>query len=746
MKNKKRVEEFSENVARYFENEKNLHLQGPGTKALAAWFLGPKAENQAEMADLIKFSLDAHCQDRRDYFPDDPVYVTEETKNSEEYKMAMVAFKGHLNAMLTELRGSIPLSSYRNQSHMYWDITMPGAVGYFAGMLYNQNNVATEASPVTTYLEMLVGDDLCTMLGYYVPTKKEQKEGVIKPWGHITCDGSVANTEAMWSARNLKFLPVTIAHAIAEEPSLAAAKNLRVTMPNGHETKRLLDLDSWQLLNLRTDDILQLSPDIQSNFGIDATVLQTAIGPYNVQVIGMAEFYHRFLPDLSPEQPAIMAPSTMHYSWPKSAAILGLGSNTLRHVPVDLNCRMDTTELRKQLDECLEKKIPVLQVVAVMGTTEESAVDPLDEIVKIREEYRQAGLEFELHLDAAWGGYFASMIRGEDPDAKISTDGLLSTPAMTMGDYVRRQYEAFQHADSITVDPHKAGFIPYPAGALCYRNGGQRDLVAFTAPVVYHGGIDPTVGVYGIEGSKPGAAAAGVYLSHRVIRTDVTGYGQILGKCFWNSKRLYAEVLTLEERNEDAPFIVRLVQRPPAERDGQPEGVIKKQIAFIGKEIVPRSNQELIEFFQADNDAWELFREMGSDQIIITYTFNLKLPDGSLNHDLKLCNALNMEIFKQLSLQEFHEKNAGEVPDKPMFVTQSNFSESGYGEKFVEYYAGRLGLEWKSGSSINFIISTTQDPWVTDTAEGNFIPELGKVLTETVTRAVHKIWSDYNLS
>ncbi|WP_341234668.1 hypothetical protein [uncultured Sulfitobacter sp.] len=37
----------------------------------------------------------------------------------------------------------------------------------------------------------------------------------------------------------------------------------------------------------------------------------------------------------------------------------------------------------------------------------------------------------------------------------------------------------------------------------------MRDLIAFTASVVYHGGVNPTVGVYGIEGSKPGAVADG---------------------------------------------------------------------------------------------------------------------------------------------------------------------------------------------------------------------------------------------
>ena len=745
MGNSNRAKEFSESVERYFSGNGNLHLEGEGTKEIAAWFLGPKAENQAEMAELLDIAFKAHCQDRKDFFPSDPVYVTDEVKKSVDYRLAMEAFKGHLNDMLRELRGSIPLSSYRNQSHMYWDITMPGAVGYFAAMLYNQNNVATEASPVTTYLEMLVGDDLCTMLGYHVPDKKEIEAGAIKPWGHITCDGSVANTESMWSSRNMKFMPVTIAQALANESSLASAKALRVKLPNGHETKKLLELDSWELLNLRIDDILTLSQDIQKNYGISADVLQTALAPYNVQYIGMAEFYHRFLPDLVPEQPAIMAPATMHYSWPKAAALLGIGQGAVKPIPVDLNCRMDMIELRKQLDSCLENKIPVLQVIAVMGTTEESAVDPLDEIVAMREEFRMAGLDFELHLDAAWGGYFASMLRNEDSGASVSAEGLNSTPAMSMGDYVRRQYEAFPQADSITVDPHKAGYIPYPAGALCYRNGAQRDLVAFTAPVVYHGGVDPTVGVYGVEGSKPGAAAAGVYLSHKVIRPDASGYGKILGKCFWNSKRLYAEVLTLEQRNPDVPFIVRTVQRPPAERAGLSAAEVRKQIELIGREIVPRSNDELMDLFSADEQAWRLFREMGSDQIIITYSFNFKLPDGTINSDIALCNALNKDIFNRLSLQEFDKRTSGDVPDKPMFVTQSDFSQEGYGQAFVQHYAERLELVWQPGSSLAFIISTTQDPWVTNTSEGNFIPTIGEVLKDTVTAAVHKIWDDQGL-
>ena len=68
----------------------------------------------------------------------------------------------------------------------------------------------------------------------------------------------------------------------------------------------------------------------------------------------------------------------------------------------------------------------------------------------------------------------------------------------------------------VTIDPHKAGFCQYPAGALAYRNGTMKGFITLQAPEVFHGEDDVSVGVYGLEGSKPGAAAAGVMLAHRV--------------------------------------------------------------------------------------------------------------------------------------------------------------------------------------------------------------------------------------
>jgi glutamate/tyrosine decarboxylase-like PLP-dependent enzyme len=45
--------------------------------------------------------------------------------------------------------------------------------------------------------------------------------------------------------------------------------------------------------------------------------------------------------------------------------------------------------LREELQKCVTNAIPVISVIAVMGSTEESAIDPLIEILAIREEFKR---------------------------------------------------------------------------------------------------------------------------------------------------------------------------------------------------------------------------------------------------------------------------------------------------------------------------------------------------------------------
>lgn len=213
-------------------------------------------------------------------------------------------------------------------------------LGYFAGMLYNPNNVALEGSTATTLMELDVGDDLCRMLGYSVPNKNEQSKG-IRPWGHITCDGTVANIEALWSARNLKYFPLALREALLYQEEdgdekgkclLEGARAIDIALPGGGRS-RLLDLSPWQLLNLQPDSILELTERIKIEYQISESITTRAVGKHSIQRLGLVKFARELLRDI--EDAVVCVPGTRHYSFPKAVALLGLGSNGLKDIMRD---------------------------------------------------------------------------------------------------------------------------------------------------------------------------------------------------------------------------------------------------------------------------------------------------------------------------------------------------------------------------------------------------------------------------
>ncbi|KAI0928055.1 hypothetical protein AcW2_004189 [Taiwanofungus camphoratus] len=167
-------------------------------QAVSAWFLGPKAENHKVLKDHLCDVVDRITHSRKDYFPNDPVFITDSIKGSDAYEREKNDLKAYLG-MMTELlcRYSVPSFSPRYIGHMCFDNSMPATLGYIAAMMHNPNNVAVEASPLTSYVEYCVGQQLCKMLGYNTAEDTKRPGIKYKGWGHITCDGSVANLESM---------------------------------------------------------------------------------------------------------------------------------------------------------------------------------------------------------------------------------------------------------------------------------------------------------------------------------------------------------------------------------------------------------------------------------------------------------------------------------------------------------------------------------------------------------------------
>jgi hypothetical protein len=62
-----------------------------------------------------------------------------------------------------------------------------------------------------------------------------------------------------------------------------------------------------------------------------------------------------------------------------------------------------------------------------------------------------------------------------------------------------------------------------------------------------------------------------------------------------------------------------------------------------------------------------------------------------------------------------------------------------YGATIVDDFRRRLGVTGSAETPIEFLISTTMDPWLTDTATGNFIPTLMTIMRKTVLAAVEQV-------
>ncbi|MEM9627375.1 MAG: decarboxylase [Pseudomonadota bacterium] len=688
----------------------------PDEAHAAALFLGPRAENQEMFTRMIVEAIEAVARYRQGYLPGDPVAITPDVQASPEFTRAVERLEENFSDLLVKLNEhATPYFASRYQGHMLWDTLLPGMLGYFATMLHNPNNVTVQASTLTTFLELLVGWDLCTMFGFTFDGPH--------PWGHITADGSVANLEATWSARELKFLPLAAKSALQDNDHTDAlgkaladiAGDVEIQTLDG--TARLLDADQWQLVNIPMAEALSLPSQIVERVGGDFKVSEVweRLLTSSVSLLGLIDFYRRCMGEVR-HQPVILAPSTKHYSWPKALAVTcsGSGDRQIVDIAVDADARMNVDSLRVELEKSLALRRPILLTVSVMGSTEEGACDPLADVLQLREDFRTKGLDFNVHADAAWGGYFASVLRKDfaEPGEGADDPFIADQSHVHLSRHTRANLSAIKDADSVTVDPHKMGYIQYPAGALCYADERMRNLVTFGALVIGSPGSQISVGEFGIEGSKPGAAPAAVYLAHSVLRPSTSGYGQLINEALRSIKAFYIRAFTLA--SPDDPFTCVPLVRLPNERDGNPSDT------GWARRIERMASMEIDEIL-ADPDLRREFNEIGPDQNLVDYAFNFRHADGSVNSDIDAFNALNQRVYGAFHVHEGKMRGSKidfgkDVQDYPLIITQTQMSVGDYGETFMRDYALCLGLKAPAeGVDFTLYVNRTvvMDPWLT---------------------------------
>ncbi len=180
----------------------------------------------------------------------------------------------------------------------------------------------------------------------------------------------------------------------------------------------------------------------------------------------------------------ILASEQAHYTHGRISGVLQL---PFESVPCDAQGRMDVNALAKRLG-----RGDVGTVVATMGTTATGSVDPLPEILALRAKHG-----FRIHADAAYGGYF------------VLTENL--------GEDAERAVARIGEADSIVIDPHKHGLQPYGCGCVLFRDPEAGRLYKHDSPYTYFSSAELHLGEISLECSRPGAAAAALWATHRLL-------------------------------------------------------------------------------------------------------------------------------------------------------------------------------------------------------------------------------------
>jgi glutamate/tyrosine decarboxylase-like PLP-dependent enzyme len=180
----------------------------------------------------------------------------------------------------------------------------------------------------------------------------------------------------------------------------------------------------------------------------------------------------------------ILASTQAHYTHQRIAGVLGLPFET---IPCDRAGRMDIPALERRLAAG-----GVGTVVATMGTTATGAVDPLAAIVDM-----QRRVDFRIHADAAYGGYF------------LLVDNLT--------DETRLAFEFVRAAASVVIDPHKHGLQPYGCGCVIFKDPAVGRLYYHDSPYTYYTSTDMHLGEISLECSRPGAAAVALWATQRLL-------------------------------------------------------------------------------------------------------------------------------------------------------------------------------------------------------------------------------------
>lgn len=458
-----------------------------------AYFLGPKSENQAWVRSEIQSILGHWFRWRKDLFPDDQQVITNEDRTSPEFLLSRERMAQGLEELNGLLADEIPKFTPRYVGHMVSELALPAIMGHLAMLLHNPNNTSRDASRIGSLIEVEVIAMLAEMIGF------DPK----KATGHTTGGGTVANFEAVWRARFRQD------HWLSLMLFLAEKRNIQPDLFEGAHM-------GWD----RFADLLE-----------EYSVPLDELRAYSAIAANPYEFAERINAayGIAYRGPIMLVPENKHFSWSKAANIFGFGEQSLWPIPLDSMGKTDLQTLHRLILKAQEECRPITMVVSVAGTTETGEIDPINRTRDIlHTALTRDGLDIWHHVDAAYGGYLCSLLRG-DGSTVLSED---NTTALS----------AIADAHSITIDPHKLGYVPYACGAILTRDKQCYAVSGFKAPYLERQLDVPDKWSTTIEGSRSAAGAAATWLTGKTLGFDADGLGRVISDTIMAARRFKTDI------------------------------------------------------------------------------------------------------------------------------------------------------------------------------------------------------------
>jgi glutamate/tyrosine decarboxylase-like PLP-dependent enzyme len=457
------------------------------------YFLGPKSENQAWVRAELQSILGHWFRWRKDLFPNDVAVISDSERTSSSYLVAREKMAQGLEELNELLEAEVPKFTPRYIGHMVSELALPALMGHFAMLLHNPNNTSRDASKVGSRIEVEVVAMLAEMLGFDPE----------KATGHITGGGTVANFEAVWRARFRQDHWLSLVLYLAEE------RGVKLDLFEGAHMGWNRFAELLEEYNVPVDDLRAYSA--------------IAANPY--------EFGERMSKafDIRYRGPVMLIPENKHFSWSKATNIFGFGEQAFWPIPLDAMGKTDIAVLQGLIKKARQENRPITMVVSVAGTTETGEIDPIDQTQGlINCAQSRDGIDLWHHIDAAYGGFLCSMLHGDKPN--VLSVG--NTAALA----------AIGQAHSVTIDPHKLGYVPYACGAIIVKDPQAYAVSGFKAPYLDRQQDVPDKWSTTLEGSRSAAGAAATWLTGKTLGFDGGGIGRVIADTIEVARSFKAEI------------------------------------------------------------------------------------------------------------------------------------------------------------------------------------------------------------